>query len=49
MKERGDLLSEDISSINNEELEKELLENQSMNIIYRKDTNDGLKEIRDFP
>ena len=48
MKERGDLLSEDISSINNAELEKELLENQSMNIIYRKDTNDGLKEIRDL-
>ena len=48
MKERGDLLSEDISSINNAELEKELLENQSMNIIYSKDTNDGLKEIRDL-
>ena len=43
MNEKEDLLSEDFSSLNNGELQKELLENKSMNNIG---TIDGLYEIR---
>ena len=45
MNEKIDYLSEDFSSINNKELQKELLENPSMNNIYSKDTFDGINEI----